>query len=111
MLPGYTETAYFSPIFVYAVAPLKTGHNLLQLDFYNAMYATGVQGFSTSLLVFKRASTYLMGDLAESQQAERAVVISEINFAWLRFLDVMSRLAVLESEDVQAYLNRILFGT
>jgi hypothetical protein len=58
MLPGYGAEdeldPYLSPIYVERVKPLKSGKGLLQIGFFNAFYAVGVQGFEPTVKVLRR---------------------------------------------------------
>ncbi len=87
MLPGYghlENRGYFSPIWVTAVRPLKTGADLMELEFFNACYARGGQDFSLKLKVLSRRSQYLMASLPDYKKpAERDAVISRITPHWL----------------------------
>jgi hypothetical protein len=89
MLPGYAGPGYApycSPIFVREVTPRKTGKALLHLKFVNVLYAAGVQDFSMDLRVLKRAAHYLLAELThdEGDAADRSVIISHIEFEWIR---------------------------
>ena len=84
MLPGYfgeRMTPYCSPIFVRRVEPLKTGKRILRVDFFNALYAQGVQDFSVDLKVIKRASNYLIAEFIDD--TDRSAVIGHMEFLWL----------------------------
>ena len=84
MLPGYfgeRMTPYCSPIRIREVHPLKSGKGLLRVEFFNALYAEGVQDFALDLKVLKRASNYLLADLP--YDPERSAVIGHIEFSWL----------------------------
>ncbi len=74
-------TPYCSPIYVQRVQPLKTGNGLLRLEFFNALYAEGVQEFEIDLKVLKRAKNYLIADLP--YDTERSAIIGHIEFSWL----------------------------
>lgn len=86
MLPGYTGercVPYFSPVHVKRVQPLKTGKGLLDVSFFNAFYAEGVQDFQVRLKVLHRAPNFLVGKIVD-EASERVAVISHIEFGWLR---------------------------
>src|SRR6478672_8794237 len=65
--PGYFRercVPYFSPIHITRVTPLKTGKAILEMDFFNACYAEGVQNFQgMRLKLLLRAENYLIGQL------------------------------------------------
>lgn len=69
MLPGYTDVPYVSPIKVMNVVPLKSGRSILRLDFFNAFYAQGVQGFSQDLRILKHGATYLVAEIVPEGQS------------------------------------------
>ena len=111
MLPGYLDVPYHSPILIGHVKPLKTGNSLFELDFFNAAYKEGVQGFNVTLHMLKRTNSYMICEyLKESASPERSVVISEISYDWLKFFfaDFMKYhpAGIAKGEDVQAYLSR-----
>lgn len=83
MIPGYLDGGYFSPIYVGQFRALHTGKGLVEMSFFNAMYATGVQGFSIKARVIKRAPDFLVLDLGPNGQRERAAIVSEVSFGWL----------------------------
>lgn len=89
MLPGYTGPddydPYYSPIRVDKVTPRKTGRGILTLDFYNAGYAQGVQGFRLDMRVLQHAETYLVARLIYEPEdwERRAAVISILTSGWI----------------------------
>lgn len=86
MLPGYVGqrcVPYFSPIHVKRVQPLKTGKGLLEIRFFNALCAEGVQDCEMRLKVLQRASNFLVAGVLGGDD-ERAAVISHVEFGWLR---------------------------
>lgn len=86
MLPGYgcDYSPYFSPIFVTEVKPLKSGKNVLKLEFLNAHYAQGVADFELDLKVLKKEAHYIMTELLYgNEHNNRAAIISIINDEWL----------------------------
>ena len=87
MLPGYTGercVPYFSPIHVRRVRPLKTGKQVLELDYVNVLYAEGVQFFSSiRFQVLARAANYLVARIVEPTSGDRVAVLSRIEFGWL----------------------------
>jgi hypothetical protein len=82
MNPGYFGercVPYFSPIYVTRLTPLKTGKGILEMDFFNACYAEGVQNFDgTRLKVLPRAENYLIGQLLGHDSEVRSAIISQI---------------------------------
>lgn len=83
MMPGYLAGGYFSPILINEFRRLKTGRNLIEMSFFNAGYADGVQGFQIKGRVIKRAAEFLVLDLEPNGQPERAAIVSEVSFGWL----------------------------
>ena len=120
MLPGYVSTyePYFSPILVETVTPEKSGKGWLQLQFYNAFYAEGVQGFNKRLKVLDRTAQYLIARLEDPPPTERHAIVSRISFEWVeaRFPD-WYREAPKESmpnfacSEIDYYLNQRFFRT
>lgn len=84
MLPGYGDeySPYYSPIFIENVVPLKTGQGLLQLDYFDPLYAEGVQDFSRVLCVIDHQADYLIARLHGEDQ--RSAVVSKIGFDWIK---------------------------
>ena len=79
MYPGYNATAYHSPIRIDAIHPGGFGLRRLDIDFYNAGYAPGMQDFSYSLDILKREEGYL---LAAIRKNDRAIAIMPFNLEW-----------------------------
>ncbi len=99
MIPGYHgdyNVPYFSPIYVEALTPHKSGNSRLTVTFLNALYAAGVRDFSVSLRVLKRSDHYIVGEILAPgfTGSERTAVISRLEPAWLsaHCPSVMSRL-------------------
>ena len=111
MLPGYIDTPFFSPIYMKNIKPFKTGNGIINLVFFNAAYAEGVQNFSVDLHVIKRTDSYFIGEyLNSSPSPERSAIISDICFGWLSlfFPSYIEQHPPYfdNDEDVQAYLSR-----
>ncbi len=90
MLPGYFGVDYLpycSPIRLKSVTPKKSGKGILRLEFFNALYAQGVENFKMDIRVLKRASAYLVGEPATKSQSEadRTVIVSVLEMEWLRY--------------------------
>ena len=88
MIPGYVgerSVPYYSPIYVNAVEPRKTGKSILRLDFLNVLYAQGVQDFRIDIRVLKRAKDFLVGELIDvpGEDTGRVAIISHIEFSWI----------------------------
>ncbi len=116
MLPGYGSAyhAYFSPIYVTEVKPLKSGKHLLTLSFFNAHYAKGVADFMLDLQILKRQPQYLIANLVyPNGPQDRAAIISLISFAWLekftpKVLDERERgQSSVAKNNVQRYLDEL----
>ena len=116
MNPGYFGercVPYFSPIHVTCVTPLKTGKGILEMDFFDACYAEGVQNFQgMRLKLLMRAENYLIGQLLGRGSEVRSAIISHIEFEWLRLFcpHIVEAHPPSESGSVSMYLDRI-FGT
>ncbi|MGC9456652.1 MAG: hypothetical protein ACP5DC_03925 [Halothiobacillaceae bacterium] len=85
MMPGYMGLCvpFYSPIYVEAVTPRKTGAGLLTLQFVNMAYAEGVRNFQSDMRVLVRRDHYLMASLV-GYSKPRDAVICEITFKWLK---------------------------
>ena len=84
MVPGYDikgAVPYFSPILVQSIELLKTGKRMLRVDFFNAFYAEGVQGFSKKIKILKRTADWMFVDLVEDE--DRGAVITHITYSWI----------------------------
>ena len=109
---------YCSPIYVTDFKPLKTGKNLLRLEFLNVLYAQGVQDFVLDIKVLKRAKDYLVGELidAPDENPERVAIISRIEFAWVeRFCPELwyhrpPSSTSAGSNSISYYLDEVFFG-
>ena len=120
MLPGYGSAyePYFSPILVETVTPEKSGKGWLSVQFYNAFYAEGVQGFSLRLKVLDRTAQYLIARIDDPEPTERHAIVSRISFEWIeaRFPQ-WYREAPKESmpnfacSEIDYYLNQRFFRT
>ena len=120
MIPGYTANSdfdpYVSPIYLRRVVALKTGKGLLQLTFFNAAYAAGVQDFQLTIRVLKRTPSYVLGSLdSGALDSPRCAIIGSMSFAWLksympRWFESNSPYDMPEPycSDSQQYLNRRL---
>ena len=89
MLPGYAaerNVPYFSPIWLQAATPRKTGRRLLTLKFFNVLYAEGVQDFTLDLRVLKHEANYFVAELVYQGDLpqDRTAIVSHIEFEWLR---------------------------
>ena len=88
MVPGYVgerSVPYCSPIYMRKVTPKKTGKNILNIEFYNAFYAQGVQDFSLDVRVLKHCKDYMIVELLYGGgDNERSAVISHIEFQWIQ---------------------------
>ena len=116
MLPGYVNGAYYSPIRVNEVEPLKSGESLIKLDYLNAAYAQGVQSFKDTLRVLLRAGEYMIVVREEVHEPAkvRSAIITPITWDWLRlhFGGFVERnkpeRPELTSDSVADYLDRVL---
>jgi hypothetical protein len=86
MLPGYGDhfLPYDSPILVTSVRPEKSGKGWIELGFFNAFYASGVQGFTLRMWVLVRTDAYLIVALDYQGDYVRHAVIGTMSFGWLK---------------------------
>lgn len=114
MLPGYFDgyRPYFSPIYVEDVRPLNSGEQRLELDFYNAFYADGARWVKPTLTVLHRFESYLIArPMHTPSHWERTIIISEMNFDWLRSCTrMLDQTLPAPNQDVQAYLTATLLN-
>ena len=115
MLPGYTGSRYYSPIRVENIQPLQTGRGILELRFWNACYAEGVQSFVLRLMVLHRGQEYMIVKLlyGDDSEGDRCGIISPITSSWLQchFPEVLKKLStsgLVDEVDLQLHLERIL---
>lgn len=80
MWPGYVDAPYYSPIIVQSIDPL--GDRTFNLDFINLRYAAGVQQMVYKLQTFKRGRNYLLANVLNSSDDERAVAIEPLTRDW-----------------------------
>lgn len=120
MLPGYTTgyRPYFSPIRVEKVVPKKTGAGWLDIEFYNAFYAEGVQDFHVSARILIRGESYLVCAIDGTSSSPRTAVISSLSMDWLRdhcreFLEKISHREMegLAKSEMDYFLNMAIFGS
>lgn len=86
MLPGYVDYSqpYYSPIYVTQVAPRRSDHSVLGLDFFNVLYLDGAQDFHLSLQILRSHNDFLVADLLYADEALKHVaIISRMGFGWL----------------------------
>ena len=122
MLPGYVgmrNVPYFSPILVQRIRPRKSGLKILNLEFFNAFYAEGVQDFSVDLRILKHEADYLVAELVyeDGGHNDRTAVVSHIEFDWIRrFCPELwdsqppSSLGAVAEASVTEYLNSVYMG-
>lgn len=88
MIPGYfgeRNVPYHSPIYVQKVMPLKTGKNIIRLEFINVFYAEGVQLFDAKLRILLHCEHYFVSEiLYKTPDIERCAIVSTIEFEWIR---------------------------
>lgn len=89
MIPGHLgerNVPYFSPIRVIQITPKKTGRGVLNVHFWNVLYAEWVQDFDLDIRVLKHEPDYLITDIlyVGSGSKGRAAVISHVEFEWIR---------------------------
>jgi hypothetical protein len=118
MLPGYTDgyDPYFSPIRILHVEALKTGHGILRVDFWNALYAEGAQQLQTDLKIRSHHAAYLVAELRypNNGPADRSVVISAMSAGWLeRFCPLLvpgPRADTADGGDIELHLDLLFPG-
>lgn len=120
MLPGYTDgySPYFSPIRVERIVPKKTGAGWLDIEFYNAFYAEGVEEFHVSARILNRGETYLVCAIDGASSSPRTAVISSLSMDWLRdhcqkLLEKISHREMegLAKSEMDHFLNMAIFGS
>ena len=120
MLPGYTNgySPYFSPIRVERVVPRKTGAGWLDIEFYNAFYAEGVQDFHLSVRILIRGENYLVCAIDGPGSSQRTAVISSLSMDWLRdhcreFVEKISyrEMEGLAKSEMDYFLNMAFSGS
>jgi hypothetical protein len=108
MLPGYGAGDYYSPIHVQHFKALRSGKGLVEIGFFNAGYASGVQGFLIEARVLHRGESYMILDLNTDFPGGRAAIISEITHAWLQKFTPQFLHSDFEAErDPQQLLHKI----
>lgn len=114
MLPGYTGNRYYSPIRIENIQPMHTGRGILQLHFWNACYAEGVQSFSLRLMVLHRGQEYMIVKLIYDNESndDRCGIISPITTLWLNqhfpnFLKEHCESDRVDEADLQLLLERV----
>lgn len=107
---------WFSPIHVTRLTPLKTGRGLLELEFFHAFYAQGVQDFKLQLKVIHRAENFMAGRIMDAEGYDRLGIISHMEFGWLeKFCPELIRTIPPDSpgnawyDSVSIYLNSVFF--
>lgn len=119
MLPGYWDgySPYCSPIRIERVVPKKSGAGWLDVEFYNAFYAEGVQDFVLSLRVLARGRDYMVATIDGSEENPRVAVINNLSVDWLTkfcpgFIEKNSheRMDSLAKSEMDYYLNMAIFG-
>ena len=118
MHPGYGGYPYYSPIRIDDFSPLGTGGSLLQIEYFNAAYAQGVQGFSETVRVLVRARDYMVvlreAGNEVSKEELRTGVIGRMSHNWLEhhFRGLLSNKPPTKSEESEAemksYLDRVI---
>lgn len=91
MIPGYVGercVPFCCPCHVRAVTPHKSGKGLLTLEVWITGYAEGVQMMEVPLRVIHRGKDYLIARILSpnAPDTDRCVVISHVEFEWLRQL-------------------------
>lgn len=121
MFPGYLGefcVPYFSPIFIEKIEGMKTGKNIIKLNFLNALYAQGVQNFEFNLQILKRSENYLFANIQYNSNSnlDRFVVISTIEFEWIKLFckslwESHKPDSIKNNIDVDEYLNKVFLRT
>lgn len=79
--PG--DSRAYSPIHVIEVKPLKTGNDLIELEFHHENYPAGVQDKTYRLHVLARDATFLFARSVDHEPS-RYVVLFDLTWPWLR---------------------------
>ena len=118
MIPGYfgeRNVPYFSPVYVRKVTPLKTGKNVLRIEFINVFYAEGVQLFDLKLRILIHCEHYFVAEIVKNTPGiERCATVSTIEFEWIRtccpslwYHRPPSSVSKLAELDVSSYLSQV----
>ena len=109
MYPGYGDGPYHSPIFVNEVKAV--GGRRFRLTFFNAGYASGVQGFDKTLKTVVREAEYLAA-IEELSGETRLCVIHHVDHGWLHrhWRNWLDQSPPSDGENVQTYLTRRFGG-
>ena len=93
----------YSPLFVHAVVPLKTGRATIDLEFHHENYPDGVQRKRYTLEVLERQRRFLLARRSD-QASTRLLLVSELTWPWLtrRF----GLLPINDHTDPQSALGR-----
>ena len=76
---------HYSPVWIEAVEPLKSGQGVLEVAFFHANYSEGVQGKVYQIRVHQRTAGYIVGARREHDGSVRGTVIFEaITPDWMR---------------------------
>lgn len=117
-LPGWGP----SPIFVVDVEPLKTGKNILRLEFVLSLHPKTAVRKLVSLRVIYRAPSHIVGTYMDDGVL-RTAFVSEINFDWIKTLcpvfwerrpPYVPALAIVSnsppqaSKEIELHLNSVL---
>jgi hypothetical protein len=117
MIPGYVGEGcvpFCCPCWINKVLPQKSGKGILMLDAWVTGYAEGVNNGEASLKMIHRGDAYLIAQILypDSPDINRCVVISQIEFEWVRRFcpDLWeahppNRIKHLESGSISQYLD------
>ena len=89
MIPGYMGercVPFCCPCHVRSVTAEKSGKGVLRWEVGITGYAEGVQVMEVRLRVMHRGRDYLIGQIlsGDADEGDRCVVISRVEFEWLR---------------------------
>jgi hypothetical protein len=100
------------------VLPKKSGAGWLDVEFYNAFYAEGVQDFALSLRVLARGRDYMVAAIDGRKDEPRVAIINNLSIDWLKtfcpgFVENKSheRMDGLAKSEMDYYLNMAIFGS
>jgi hypothetical protein len=93
---------HHSPVWINAVTPMKTGHQMLRIDFHHAAYSDGVQSKVYDVKVLRREAGYVLSD-----RDGLIVIWQKIDRAWIeskRFAYLVREM--YDNELIGNYLDR-----
>ena len=101
MLPGYGWGPYFSPIKIYGLQVRE--EKVIELNFHNACYAQGVQGFCLMMKILWHVEEYIIVEI-QPETSKRVAIIGNIDYVWLE--KNISREKITSDLPIQDFLEK-----